>query len=79
MVVFAVNTSLVQSHVSDAMRGRVMSIYNAAFRGGMPLGSLISGYFIKQTSAPVLLEFNGMVVIFIAAYFLLLGKKLAKL
>jgi predicted MFS family arabinose efflux permease len=79
MIVFAVNTSLVQSHVTDAMRGRVMSIYNAAFRGGMPLGSVISGYFIKQTSAPVLLASNGVVVVLIAAYFLLLNKKLAKL
>jgi predicted MFS family arabinose efflux permease len=79
MIVFAVNTSLVQSHVSDSMRGRVMSIYNAAFRGGMPLGSVISGYLIKQTSAPVLLASNGVVVVLIAAYFLLLDKKLAKL
>jgi predicted MFS family arabinose efflux permease len=79
MIVFAVNTSLVQTYVTDAMRGRVMSIYNAAFRGGMPLGSLISGYFIKQTSAPILLASNGVVVVLIAAYFLLLGRKLAKL
>jgi predicted MFS family arabinose efflux permease len=79
MIVFAVNTSLVQAQVSDAMRGRVMSIYNAAFRGGMPLGSLISGYLIKQTSAPVLLASNGIVVVMIAAYFLFLDKKLAKL
>ncbi len=40
MIVFAVNSSLVQSHTSDAMRGRVMSVYNLAFRGGMPMGSL---------------------------------------
>ena len=79
MIVFSVNTSLVQSHVTDSMRGRVMSIYNAAFRGGMPLGSVIAGYLIKQTSAPMVLVSNGVVVVLIAAYFLLLGKKLAKL
>jgi predicted MFS family arabinose efflux permease len=79
MMVFAVNTSLVQSSVSDSMRGRVMSIYNAAFRGGMPLGSLLSGFLIKQTSAPTLLASNGVVVVLIAAYFLALGKKLSKL
>ena len=28
----------------NEMRGRVMSIYMVAFRGGMPLGSLVSGY-----------------------------------
>ena len=79
LIVFAVNTSLVQSHVSDSMRGRVMSIYNAAFRGGMPLGSALAGYLIKQTSAPMLLASNGVVVVLIAAYFLFVGKKLAKL
>jgi predicted MFS family arabinose efflux permease len=79
MIVFAVNTSLVQSHVSDSMRGRVMSVYNTAFRGGMPLGSFISGFLIKQTSAPILLASNGVAVVLIAAYFLLSGKKLSKL
>jgi predicted MFS family arabinose efflux permease len=79
MIVFAVNTSLVQTYVSDSMRGRVMSVYNAAFRGGMPLGSAISGYLIKQTSAPAMMASNGVAVVFIAAYFLLLGKKLSKL
>ena len=50
LVVFALNTSLVQSHVTDAMRGRVMSVYNVAFRGGMPIGSVICGYLIQKTS-----------------------------
>ncbi len=79
MVMFALNTSLVQSHVSDTMRGRVMSVYNVAFRGGMPLGSVICGYLIKQTSAPVIMAGNGVLVVLLALYFLLLQKKLAKL
>jgi predicted MFS family arabinose efflux permease len=79
MVVFAVNTSLVQTYVTDAMRGRVMSVYNAAFRGGMPLGSAISGLLVKQTSAPVMMATNGVAVVLLATYFLLLGKKLSKL
>ena len=79
MIVFAVNTSLVQAYVDDSMRGRVMSVYNAAFRGGMPLGSAFSGYLIKQTSAPVMMATNGVAVVLIAAYFLVLDKKLSKL
>ena len=31
--------SLVQLIVTDDMRGRAMSVYNLAFRGGMPMGS----------------------------------------
>ena len=79
MVAFALNTSLVQSSVPDAMRGRVMSVYNVAFRGGMPMGSVICGYLIKQTSAPTIMAGNGVLVILMATYFLTLKKKLAKL
>lgn len=79
MVMFALNTSLVQSNVNDTMRGRVMSVYNVAFRGGMPLGSVICGYLIKQTSAPVIMAGNGVLVVLLALYFLLVQKKLTKL
>ena len=44
--------SLVQLIVPDHLRGRVMSIYMVAFRGGMPLGSLGGGYAASLTSAP---------------------------
>ena len=43
MMVFSTVTSLVQLIAPNEMRGRVMSIYMLAFRGGMPLGSLVSG------------------------------------
>ena len=79
MVVFALNTSLVQSNVADQMRGRVMSVYNVAFRGGMPFGSLICGYLIDKFSAPTVLAGNGILVVALALYFLLIQKKLTKL
>jgi predicted MFS family arabinose efflux permease len=79
MVVFTLNTSLVQLSVSDSMRGRVMSVYNVAFRGGMPLGSVISGLLIKQTSAPAIMTGNGVLVVILAAYFLVARGKLSKL
>ena len=44
IVVFSMTASLVQLIVPDHLRGRVVSIYMVAFRGGMPLGSLASGY-----------------------------------
>ncbi len=79
MIVFASNTSLVQLNVTDAMRGRVMSVYNVAFRGGMPFGSLVSGFLIKNTSAPVMMIANGLLVVVLALYFLLFQRRLAKL
>ena len=79
MIVFALNTSMVQLYVSDTMRGRVMSVYNVAFRGGMPLGSLACGFLIKETSAPAIMAGNGLLVVALALYFLFAGKKLSKL
>jgi predicted MFS family arabinose efflux permease len=78
MIVFASNSSLVQLHVTDAMRGRVMSVFNVAFRGGMPFGSLLSGFLIKEMSAPVTMITNGVLVIVLALYFLV-TRRLSKL
>jgi predicted MFS family arabinose efflux permease len=79
MVVFTLNTSLVQSYVTDAMRGRVMSVYNVAFRGGMPIGSVICGYLIERSSVPVVMAGNGLLLVILALYFLFIQKKLAEL
>ena len=70
MVVFSTVTSLVQLIAPNEMRGRVMSIYMVAFRGGMPLGSLVSGYLATFISAPLVLEINGILLVVVAAYFL---------
>ena len=79
MVVFALNSSLVQLYVGDEMRGRVMSVYSVAFRGGMPLGSLLSGLLIRQTSAPAIMAGNGVLVVVLAMYFLLSRRQVLKL
>jgi len=70
MIVFALNASIVQAYVGDAMRGRVMSVYNVAFRGGMPMGSLLSGFLIKSSSAPVVMQANGIAVVVLGLLFL---------
>ena len=77
--VFALNSSVVQAYVPDDMRGRVMSVYNVALRGGMPLGSVISGYLIKVSSAPAIMAGNGIAVLLVACYFLVAARKLVKL
>jgi predicted MFS family arabinose efflux permease len=79
MIVFALNSSLVQLYVTDAMRGRVMSVYNVAFRGGMPLGSLVTGILIKRASAPAIMTANGILVLLLASYYLLAERKVTKL
>lgn len=74
IMVFALSASLVQLIAPDHMRGRVMSIYNVAFRGGMPLGSFVSGYVASETSAPLVLAVNGVLLAGVAVYFLTKGR-----
>ena len=52
MSVFAMIQSLVQLITGNEMRGRVMSVYNVAFRGGMPLGNLLTGYLVYALVFP---------------------------
>ena len=70
MVVFSTVTSLVQMIAPNEMRGRVMSIYMLAFRGGMPLGSLMSGWFATYLGAPLVIGINGALLVVVAIYFL---------
>ncbi len=71
LMVFSLTNSLVQLSVPDELRGRVISIYLVAFRGGMPLGSLVSGYFISRTSAPAVIAVNGVLLMLVAIFVLL--------
>ena len=68
LMTFSMTASLVQLIVPDHLRGRVMSIYMVAFRGGMPLGSLAAGYAASRTSAPLVLEVNGVLIMCVAVY-----------
>jgi MFS family permease len=70
MIVFSTVTSLVQLIAPNEMRGRVMSIYMLAFRGGMPVGSLVSGFLATYIGAPIVIALNGALLIAVAAYFL---------
>jgi MFS family permease len=71
MILFAMIMSLVQLIVSDHMRGRVMSIYMVAFRGGMPLGSLITGLLAKRFPLPRILLVEGILLLVIAVGYLI--------
>ena len=70
-MVFSMLSSLVQLNAPNEMRGRVMSIYMVAFRGGMPLGSLAAGWTASLVSAPVVLGVNGLLLSLVAGWFLL--------
>jgi predicted MFS family arabinose efflux permease len=63
--------SLVQLIATDAMRGRVMSVYNLAFRAGIPLGSLVLGKLIPIFGVATALSGAGFMLVAVSLYFLL--------
>lgn len=79
IAVFALVTSLVQLITADEMRGRVMSVYNVAFRGGMPIGSLATGSLTPIFGAPIVVGIAGILLSAMGALFLFGNRKLASL
>ncbi|MCL4402433.1 MAG: MFS transporter [Acidobacteria bacterium] len=79
MSVFANISSLVQLITDNQMRGRVMSVYNVAFRGGMPIGSLVVGWLVPMYSAPTVLAVNGFLLIAAGLFFLLVERRITEL
>jgi predicted MFS family arabinose efflux permease len=63
--------SLAQLISTDAMRGRVMSVYNLAFRAGIPLGALVIGKLIPIFGVSKVLTAAGLSLVAISLYFLL--------
>jgi predicted MFS family arabinose efflux permease len=71
--------SLVQLIVSDNMRGRVMSVYNLAFRSGMPMGGLVLGKLIPTFGLSLSVGCAGSALVGLALYFLLVNRRVAAL
>lgn len=70
MGVIGTISSLVQLATSEVMRGRVMSIFNLAFRGAMPLGSLFSGWMTERSNVMFALTLNAIAMAILALSFL---------
>jgi len=75
MIVFLLISSLVQLLVIDEMRGRVMSIYLVAFRGGLPLGALTTGWLSGHFPIERILAVEGALLALLAFAFILSPSK----
>jgi hypothetical protein len=45
----------------------------------MPLGSLVSGYLATLIGAPAVIEINGVLLVVVAAYFLVRSKSVREI
>ena len=77
--VFAMISSLVQLLAPEELRGRVMSIYNVAFRGGMPLGNLATGFVAGIWSPQGALLANGVLLALVGLSFLAAQRQVRRL
>lgn len=69
MVIINLSNTLVQTSVTDELRGRVMGIFTFTFFGFMPIGSLINGALADQIGAPLTVQINALILL--AAAFIL--------
>jgi MFS family permease len=74
MGLFSMSFSIVQLAVPEELRGRVVSIYMVALRGGGPVGALVSGYFADIYSAPTVMMVNGALLSLVTIAVVLSGK-----
>jgi len=68
---FAVVTSLstiLQAHLSDEVRGRVMAVWMMAFGGTVPVGVLVAGQVAEWTSITAVVLAGAVVALLLALY-----------
>lgn len=71
MSVFPVYMTLVQTYAPEEARGRVISVYVLALRGGMPIGSLLAGFSASVLGVMPTLAVSGFAVAAVAGAVLL--------
>ena len=69
MIYMAASNTVLQTIVTDEMRGRVMSLYATAFMGVMPFGSLLAGGLAQKIGAPRTVMVGGTICIAAAVWF----------
>jgi MFS family permease len=69
MVQMASSNTIIQTVVSDEMRGRVMSFYSMAFMGMAPFGGLLAGALAHRITAPRTVAVSGVACVLAAAWF----------
>jgi hypothetical protein len=45
----------------------------------MPMGNLVSGWLVPMFTAPIVLSVNGLLLVLVAVYFLLVQRRVAAL
>ena len=68
MLVLNMSNILVQSHVPDQLRGRVMSVHAISVFGMLPIGSLLLGSLAQKIGEPITVALGALVVLVFAGF-----------
>ncbi len=63
MILFNMANTVIQTQVSDELRGRVMGIYTLTFFGLMPVGALLAGAVADRISEPITVIISALVTL----------------
>ena len=72
MSVVNLTNALIQTHIPDELRGRVMSVYILLFQGGFPIGALVAGYLADITSEALTVFIFACLILVVAVVIQLL-------
>jgi predicted MFS family arabinose efflux permease len=64
---FSTLNSLVQENAAPEVKGRVLSIYGVAFRGGGPVGAVLAGLAVRDLGVPWVIGGYSMALLLVAA------------
>jgi hypothetical protein len=64
---FSTLNSLVQENAPERFKGRILSIYGLAFRGGLPLGALAAGLWVGTMGMPAVIGAYSVLVALLGA------------
>lgn len=67
--------TMVQTESPENLRGRIMSMYGLAFRGGMPLGNLMCGAIAQRFNGPLAVSVQGGIMALYSAVFALFFRR----
>jgi MFS family permease len=69
MVTMAATNTVIQTIVTDELRGRVMAFYTMAFLGTAPIGSLIAGVVADRIGPAATILGGGVCCLLVASWF----------
>ena len=69
MVTLAATNTILQTIVTEELRGRVMAYYTMAFLGTAPVGALLGGALADRIGAPMTIVLGGVACLAAGAWF----------